>query len=245
VAVRVNASTDGLSRSTGLLNYNAAYTLMGWFWRVSDRATYEGVLVLDGGAFKYDGIWVNGSNVLEMYASAGTDVFTTGGTVATGAWHHIAMVRESTTALKLYLNGAQSGSTVTNDVSARSAITGMYSLANGTTTEWLDGRVASLKAWTRALTLSEVQSEQNTIRPRDATSLYGWWTLFPGSGERVRDYSGNGRDWTETGTLTDEDGPPVSYRGPRLWVPQAPAVAAGGTPNPWSWVPTLGPLLAQ
>jgi hypothetical protein len=28
------------------------------------------------------------------------------------------------------------------------------------------------------------------------------WPLFPGSGERVKDYSGLGRDWTEGGTLT-------------------------------------------
>jgi hypothetical protein len=75
---------------------------------------------------------------------------------------------------------------------------------NGTASEgeWTQMRVAHVKAWSTNLTDTELLQEQNAIRPQKLDNLVGWWPLFPGSGERVKDYSGLGRDWTEGGTLT-------------------------------------------
>ena len=54
-------------------------------------------------------------------------------------------------------------------------------------------------------------------RGASAAMGLGWWPIFPGSGERVRDYGASGRDWTEGGTLTDEAGPPVPWGFSTVW----------------------------
>jgi len=129
------------------------------------------------------------------------------------------MVRESTTSLKLYVNGSLI-LTNTNNVGSRGSATRLE-LGNATTANDtpLNGRVAYLKAWTAALSEAEILAEVNAIRPVRALNLYGFWPAFPGSGERIADYSGNGRSWTEGGTLTDEDPPPVSWgAGPLIFL---------------------------
>jgi hypothetical protein len=56
--------------------------------------------------------YLNTSNVL-LFGTNGT-TYITGSTVLTnGLWYHVALVRESTTVIKMYLNGNQEGSTYT------------------------------------------------------------------------------------------------------------------------------------
>jgi hypothetical protein len=71
--------------------------------------------------------------------------------------------------------------------------------------------VARLKAWGVALSAAELINEARTVLPRRIANLYAYWPARPGSAERVKDYSGNSRDWTATGTLTDEDDPPIGW----------------------------------
>ena len=75
------------------------------------------------------------------------------------------------------------------------------------------GRIHAIKIWNTALTEAEIAQEVYTVAPRKLDSLWGWYPTRPGSGERAKDYSGNGRDWTEGGTLTDDDPPPISWGG--------------------------------
>jgi hypothetical protein len=142
-------------------------------------------------------------------SGGGTQV--SGSALTVGTWYHIAVVRESTTSLKVYINGALD-ITNTRNVGSRTAITrmeiGAYTTGN---TNPGNIRVAYQKAWSAALTAAEVAQEMYTVRPRRLSNLYGWWPGRPGSGERAKDYSGNGRDWTEGGTLTDEDPPPIPW----------------------------------
>lgn len=56
--------------------------------------------------------YLSTSNIL-LFGTAGT-TYITGSTVLTnGLWYHVALVRESTTVIKMYLNGNQEGSTYT------------------------------------------------------------------------------------------------------------------------------------
>lgn len=67
-----------------------------------------------------------------------------------------------------------------------------------------------------------------TIRPQRLDGLWGWWPVFDGATGRARDYSGNGRNWTGSGTLSDEAGPGIPWGASPLLVGYA---AAGGGPT--------------
>ena len=71
----------------------------------------------------------------------------------------------------------------------------------------LNGRCAGLKAWTAALSAGELTLEMDGVCPVRTSNLYAWWPCLSDA-TRAQDYSGNGRHWTEVGTLTNEDPPP-------------------------------------
>lgn len=238
MAVRFNASADNLDRGT-VLNYNSAYTAMMWTYLVSGAGGTWCVPLFfsDGGWANNDGFGVDDNSPYEFVPFVTvSDVFSADGSGAVspsnGTWYHTALVRESTTSLKMYVDGALQG-TVTANVSGRASAANMRLGNSALSDSPMDGRVCATKIWTRALTLAEVNAEMRTIRPLDTTSLWGWYPNFPGSGERARDYSGNGRNWTEGGTLTDEDPPPVSYGGQSIFFPLVTAAVATKAPPPF------------
>jgi hypothetical protein len=216
MAVRFDNSVESLSRTT-VINYNAEYTWMGWVYKSARVGDYQPFLVIDAGSSNADYFTfyeVAPNLTFACYVAVGSawtggDVY---GTSAASTWYHAAMVRESTTSLKFYVDGVLL-TTLAANVAARTASTVM-TMGNWSGSEQMNGRIAYVKAWTRALTIAEVVAEQSAIRPLDTTNLWGWWPIFPGAAERLLDYSGNGRNWTGTGTLTDEDPPPVSWGAP-------------------------------
>jgi hypothetical protein len=123
----------------------------------------------------------------------------------------------------MYLNGVLEIA-LTNSISGRSAPNSMNIGCQDGGYFW-NGRMQAIKAWTAALSAQEILAEMRVIRPIVAANLYGFWPCWPGSGERVRDYSGNGRNWTESGTITDEDPAPIGWGGHIIVLPYA---AAGG-----------------
>jgi hypothetical protein len=227
MAVRFDTNTDSLIRTASLPTYNVGYTLMGWFYLATDRNDYSTFFYLgtdDAATFDYLTTDVDGQTLI-VFAN-GTTV--TGTLLGVGAWHHLALVRESGSSLKAYLNGVLD---ITNTAAVGTSRTAPQRLQVGayTTLQQLDGRVAGIKLYDTPLTAAGVQHEMHTLRPQETTAIHGWYPAWPGSGERTRDYSGNGRDWTENGTLTDEDPPPVSYGAPSRWLT---VVAAGATVAP-------------
>lgn len=211
-AVRYDNVADSWARTSGMLNYNAAYTIMFWLYLVSDLNAFSTFYQSSVGNYPHsDWIGTDADGVtLQLYNQAGGGgIFDNGSTLSVGTWYHIVMVRNGTTTMDAYLNGVLDAS-VSLDVSSRSAITEMrFGSINGA--DRADMRIAYVKAWSTNLSAAEIQAEMHTIRPQKFTNLYGWWPTWTGSGERVKDYSGNGRDWTEAGTLTEETPPPVSY----------------------------------
>lgn len=216
MAIRFDAAADRLLRTSGLLDYQSAYTWMAWVYLVSDLNDY-GIFYFvnrNTNLNSYDlfGLDVDGTTLFCIASNAaGTFGLQTGGALSTGTWYHVALVRSSTTALDMYLNGAASGSTNTQDISGRSAPT-REEIGAGTTTNAsrVNARVAAEKVWTAALTATEIAQELNCIRPARFANLWRWAPLI-GSASDIADYSGNARDWTASGTLTTEDGPPVSW----------------------------------
>lgn len=235
MAVRFeSASAEYFKRTTSLPNFNATYTAMGWFSVVSFTQFGYFFVVGDAAATNYDGLsFRNTLGDLRVFNNVAT--VNSGQRLVVDTWVHLAMVRESATSQKLYVGGAL---TDTNTGSVGTSRTGgifdVGSYENVAATVNLNGRVAAIKVWDAALTLDEIKSELPSVRPQRLTSLNAWYPGFPGSGERARDYSGGGRDWTEVGTLSDEDPPPLSYGAPLLWLPYVAAAGGGATQPPRS-----------
>lgn len=201
MASRFDASLDKMSRSANLLT-RTSFTVMGWFKLTNDRNTYSTFISLDAG---------DGSGVILQTRSDGTSlkIYTNansnGSALSTGVWYHMALVGNATNYLA-YVNG------VLDITAAQYTFTpASLNIGNDDIDEWLDGCAAYVKAWSVDLTVAEIQQEMYVVRPRRALNLYSWTPLLPGATERLRDYSGNGYDWTATGTLADEDGPPISW----------------------------------
>ena len=212
MAVRFDNSADGLLRTTDLLDTDAAYTFMFWVYIASDLNAFSTFWTTNAGGYSHSD-WIGtdaDGTTLQLYSQAGGGGVTNNGSALTvGTWYHIAMVRSSTTALAVYLNGVQDASN-TVDVSARTNAT-RQEFAGTAGSDPGNIRVFDAKAWSAALSIPEIFAEMQNIQPQRLTNLYGWWPFFAGSGERTDDYSGNGRDWTEAGTLTDEDNAPVAW----------------------------------
>ena len=214
-----DASTDRLLRTSGVLDHNSAYTVMCWI-RPSSISGAPCIFAVSAGTYSANGeeLYISASlgNRLTLYAvNGGTDGFGSpnGSVLSANTWYHVAIVRESTTSLKSYLNGVYE-QTCTVSAASRSASSrmefGAWSAGNN---DPFSGRIHAIKIWNTALTEAEIAQEVYTVAPRKLDSLWGWYPTRPGSGERAKDYSGNGRDWTEGGTLTDDDPPPVSWGG--------------------------------
>jgi hypothetical protein len=123
------------------------------------------------------------NGVVSLYTEG---VTVTGSAPADSAWHHVALVRSSTTNLKVYVDGVL---VATNTTTLLSTLTtfAVYS----TPTEV--SQVAHLMCWQSALSVTDIASQMATHYP--VTPAYLWWPFPPGSA-LLRDYSGNARDIT-------------------------------------------------
>jgi hypothetical protein len=227
MAVRFDAAADGFVRTANLPS-PTAFTAMGWFKITTDRNAFSTFLALDNGRFEGALLQtLTDGTTLNLY----TDADNGGSALTVGTWYHLAMTGDASN-LKAYINGAL-------DITASQwAFTpsSLY-LGNDVGGEWLNGCAAYVKIWSAALTAAEIQAEVYRIRPARTADLYNWTPLLPGATERLRDYSGNGYDWTALGTLTDEGGPPVGWGAPSVFVPVVSSAtvymqAVGGSLTP-------------
>ncbi len=201
MAVRFDNNSDWLDR-TGISS--GAFTLCGWFRIVTDTNDYATIV-----QFNDDYRMTLGSNgtVFQLYNGTSED---DGTNLSTGIWYHLAMTATAIGGGTMYgyLNGVQDTTLSGSGTTTGNLAIGQYP---SDTAEQFDGRVFALKSWTAALSAAELAQEMYSITPVRQTNKYSWWPMFPGSAERLRDYSGDGRSWTEHGTLTDENSPPIVW----------------------------------
>jgi hypothetical protein len=231
MAVRFDASADMLARTTGLLDYNAAYTKMGWFYHVSGSsgAFFISKDSNEASSSNYDFVGLNSSTQWYIETAILSDFRTqTPAWSSTGVWAHIAVVRENVTDLKVYLNGTQVGTVIAHDITVRTAAAqervGRF---NNSFPNAYNGRVAFIKQWSAGLTQAEVQQEMYSGSPKRLANLHTWAPCLPGATERLRNYGGTSVDYTAGGTLTDEDGPPVTFGSSPLTAIEQASAAPG------------------
>lgn len=238
MAIRLDAAADRLLRTTDLLSYDANYSLSCWFLFPANPAagSYNTIFCINAnngtGPLDWYGIARSGSsNFLTIYLQDNGGAFSeyTGATnLVAGTWYHLGVIRSASNARAVYLNGVlQVSGTVS--LSGRTAPTRMeFGAFTSGNTDPFNGRVAAVKLWAAALTAAEIDAERFTVRPVRWDNLHLFTPLFGST--TLEDWSGAGRAWTAAGTLTTEDGPPVSWGG-RAVIPQAAAGGGGTTYN--------------
>ena len=237
MATRFDASGDRLSITSGVYDSDNNFTWCGWVYAVSlpSVGNYATLFTInDNGISNDDVVYFKGTTGankrLVVGFNNGTYSETIGTTaISTATWYFVALIRSSTTTLTAYLGTltatiASEAVITTNasrDLPTRMEMGGNYS----TNIDPFDGRIAYARFYDTNLTLAQLVQEQYVIRQQWGPA-WGFWPIFPGSTERARDYSGNGRNWTEGGTLTDEAEPPISWGGLSNFVQIAAAAPA-------------------
>lgn len=216
MAVRFDATTDYLERT----NVPVPVSVCGWARLSVDRndytvlyfadvnavgsasgPSYGMVTDSDGTTLKHWNGSVFGSSSRTL--TVGDWIFwawTVAGDGTTATWYHAAIDDATLTSEGATLTGSADGL--------------RHHVGNDPFANFWDGVVHVKALWNVVLTSTELEHERWTRRPQRWSDLYLWSPMWAGASERAKDYSGNGRDWTEGGTLTDEDHPPVSWGAP-------------------------------
>ncbi len=178
-------------------------TIMAWIYVVADNNVYQAFWGTYSAEHNWIGTAIDGSTLRLSVQGAEVD----GTDINVGQWYHMAVCTDGTSTL-FYLDGVLditgAGFTETFDVIEF----GLNNFGDS-----CDARFAGIKMWSDKLTVAEVNAERNTYLPKRTTNLLGFYPCQFGATERLRDYSGGGNDLTNNGTLTDEDGPPLSWGG--------------------------------
>ena len=120
-----------------------------------------------------------------------------------GAWHHVAMVRRSTTEIRLFVDGAPAG---TNPAIQVGSIANSFDLTFATrgpgysgTASQFNGLLDETRIWNRALSATEIANLHNRRLTGTEAGLVAYWTFDDGGGFTLADLTGNGHE----GTLGD------------------------------------------
>jgi hypothetical protein len=252
MASRNPTSSSALERSTNVLSYDAASSVLiwfqgntnpgGWGWGTLFKLQKEqsnSYYYDELGVFNYPGTGVIPYSISKNNSTSSDGLGATN--LSTNTWYCMAYVRASDTDRKLYIGSrtallAQDGSTITAPTGSRTTNPANYQDIN----YYRDGvfTVGNVITWARALSLAELQAQQFLKRPVSFTNINSWVPFLNTGTSRGKDYTGNG-DFAGFGTAqTDYDNPPLSYGAPSIILPWV-ATSSGAT---GSLTATLGEL---
>lgn len=249
--VGATASDYGV-KDSGVIDHNSAYTWMAWVDLASDTDTYGHFWAAMSSSYDswYDADWIgtssDGESLRVGCAIGGSEASAAGSPMTVGTPVHVAVVRESASVLKLYQGGSYANQ-ASMDISARSATQReMLGLLNGGGGYRGPCRLTAIKCWQAALTADEIAAEMRSIRPLRLSNLHSWHPAIAATlTDALKDYSGNGRDWTSQGTNTVEtQSAPVSWgAGPVIILPvtvTTQKLAPVSDVSAGSWTPSSG-----
>jgi hypothetical protein len=209
-AVRFDASADKYTRSASGLNTSTSITWCCWVKFASDRNAYTMVLS-------------SNDNVGTLYVELGAGgdgtsyalLSTSGGASSSfqftpGTWTFIAATMDIVGANDYLYHAESPATTLTGDfiftLPTGWADTNTLYIGSSFFGDWLDGSVAQVKIWTRALTQAQLEAEMYADSVVGGANLWAYYSFR--AGPQTNDESGNGRTLTVGGTLaTDTSGP--------------------------------------
>lgn len=232
MAIRFDASGDQITASANLPSTPRSFTIAGWFKISTDRNTYSCFMNLS--ADTNNAVFLetdsDGTTATLYVYNAGAFTGQAGPNMTVGTWYYLAITSSSSGSCKLWYApyGTWTLSSVTNSRAAGTWTPNLLAIGDSVFTgEFLNGCVDNFKMWTAELTQAELEREMVAKLPAKFASLNRWLPTFPGTTERVRDYSGNAYNMTAGGTLADEDGVSVAWGAGVLYTPEN--VASGGS----------------
>lgn len=242
MAATSTGGTDYLRRTTDLPNIDQM-SISFWFRLDSDLNTFCPVWMLN---------WGSGT-VNEDYIQFGTDSTGTQlvyedkrnssgvyrsfnmANMTVGTWYFIAGYSDCTGGTSRgYWAAATAAGLSTGSVGGNAAHNktsqSMSFLADNLFNQRIEGTVAAVKIWDGVLlSQAEFEAERWFYSPQRTANLHTWSPLIDTGGSTWNDYSGNGRNWTEGGTVNFTDGPPIAWApldNTRIYIPGA---GGGGT----------------
>ena len=246
--VGATASDYGL-RTSSVIDHNSAYTWMAWVDLVTDTDIYGHIWAAMSAASddwtNADWIGTGGDGTAARIGAAigGSEASAAGSALTVGTPVHLALVRESASVLKLYQGGSYANQ-AGMDISARSAT--QREQIGTLNTYPCPVRLTAIKCWQAALTADEIAAEMKSVRPLRLANLHSWHPAIASDlTTALKDFSGNGRDWSDQGTLSvASQTPPVSWgAGPVIVLPvivPPQKLAPVSDVSAGSWTPSSG-----
>jgi hypothetical protein len=224
---RLFDSTEYVSRTSG--PSATAFTLMAWY-RVDSYAApadWQGLLDLRTASGLVCEVTLDASGNLDLWNNSSSVALIAH--PAVGDWFHV-YVRCSGSGAGLLQGGA---ALVGNAYTTNTHTIGFTGTANllrfgGNAFDTSNHRLAAIKVWDVALTDAEIEAERYLYQPRKFANLHLWAPMVQSVlADQLKDFSGNARDFTATGTHAVVDGPPISWGAPGLFYPYAAGTPAG------------------
>lgn len=211
MAIRFNALGDYLKRTSGLTNFNSAYTVFFRVYIASDLNTYSAFWGASTATSEGSTVYQN-SDIVQT----GTDGLTTapwafvsdsgeegsGSALSTATWYSFAIVRTNASTLTLYVDGSSFG-TCTKDITGRGSV-GMQLLGQFSEA-YADCRIEGFKEWSVALNSTEISEEHSYLDAKKRTDLVTE-TMMTAATVNDAIVSSVGTNWTANGTLAVETG---------------------------------------
>lgn len=218
MALRVDASGEYFHRTTNLPTLTSFTAFFRFCRRGAGGASNNVLWALQAGA-DTGYMQIDGSNIFLWYMDNGGFCNITSPTIGTDTWYDCAIRQNGSGAgtVKLYLRatGDMSGWATNTCTGGTQTLTGVrFNYVFSSATYWFNGAYADFKLWDAVLTDDELTVERWIQRPARTTNLRYWLPIIDSTTTNItKDYSGNGYDFTQVGTLSVEDGPPVSWGG--------------------------------
>lgn len=162
---------------------------------------------------------VNTLSARSSVEGVGPEEAVTTNSFSVNAWSHGYVEWASATSRRAILNGDLGGAG-TDTESAAFPVTNRFAvgeLASASPNTPINGRIGEVAIWTVALADDEVVALAGGMSPLrvQAANLAGYWSLFGIGAAGEPDYSFNGNNLSEVGTMTVADhapvGPPLAY----------------------------------
>lgn len=206
----INAYGEALRRTANIPAYNA-FSMCCFYKHIGLQSGYNAPILTEEDATSSPSYLT----IMKIIGASGLFAMSGSGTSATasmaatvGEWYFVGMTLGSTY-MTGYLKRLSTGATETMQTATPSSHTaGAWEWGNYGWDEPINGGFAKMCGWDVELTSGEMWAESSTSGLAKTASINVFVpSAEQGAGVRNVDYSGNSRNLTEVGTLTDTAGP--------------------------------------